>query len=687
MRTVLLSILLVLALAPPPAAGQASEGGEHLLSDARGDVVFATGVPGAAPVPYAGAEADATDLLWLDVVESDETLDVVVALASMGQSAGFEITVEFEWRGVAHRVEMRRSNPTFGDFASASLWRASVEDEADFDFVSGLEMIVDPQAAVATAILPKVYVLDAQERAPNRDDTITNVRAFAEQRTMQISIFDSRPLSARDEMPDGDAAGADLTLQMGDFAAGHLRLTTEDRIRVSNGGATTFVFQATLANNASFEDEVDLALGDVPEGWNGTIQTPVKVPPNGERTIAVLASVPFEHEHGGYTSFNLTAKSRKDPGSTATVRLGVLHTPTAQPAGHHEELYLHGQNGNGGIFGTVFPFSSGYINTDSSHEGDVESVPRGYFINGGKDFTWWLPLNPSLRTGLDFDLNRTGEIAGVIMGRANVDVELTAKLHLYKMTEDGEPEGLLLAEADAVSAKFDLNAPTPFKLTLRPTADADYVPYAKDQNMVLQIVAKMDESAPPLLTVASVNEPSLQTADFKMTLPLNEYHDRLTGIAEAATSLDLRADGLVEKLARPGTTMTYAFELVNGAGRELRVSVDIAGNDARLGTLVPSGAVTLAPGETRRVTLAVRVPAEAAEGQQLEVLVFAYAQDDPGQMAIARTKTLVTLGSAALDDETEILVAAREAERDTPALPLVGALAAVLVAIAARRRR
>ena len=96
----------------------------------------------------------------------------------------------------------------------------------------------------------------------------------------------------------------------------------------------------------------------------------------------------------------------------------------------------------------------------------------------------------------------------------------------------------------------------------------------------------------------------------------------------------------------------------------------------------------LAAHETHRVTLAVHIPGDAPEGQSLEVLAFAHAQDDPSKMAIARTKTVVSKGANATDDETGVLIAARDAENKSPGFEVVAFVgAAAVVALVARRRR
>lgn len=678
---VVLVALAMIAAFPAPAAGQAAGG--SLLSDEKGDVVFYSGAPGAAPIPVAAGEAsDSVDLLSLNVVELDEAVVFDVALATMGERAGSEFSIFFEWHGVEFAIEAFRGNPTFGNFAFASLYRSV---DGDFERMGPLGMTVDSSKATAKVTLPKVFVLDLSEKAPTRGDTFSAIRAEAYGTTIGFNIMGSQPMRFYDQMPD-EGEGAAFTLQLGDFASGHLLLMTEDRLRLSNGGATTFVFQAVLSNNASYEDEVTLELVGMPESWNGTIQSPVKVPPNSERVIAVLASVPFEHTHGGFDGFNVSAVSKKDPNSRATLRLGVLHTPIPQPAGHHSELYLHAKPANSGPFATLFPFSRGYFNTDSTHDTDAPQMDPNRASDDGT--MWYIPLNPGLGLGVDMDLNRTGTIEGSILGRANGEAQVSAKLFLFEQTEKGNEEGLLLASGKPVTITLNMQTPATFKFNLNPTPDSDYVPYKKGQNLVLQVFMKSD--SPNFCCVGGQTGPALMTKDFKMVLPLNEYHDQLTGMADVSAALDLKALGPVEKLARPGTLMTYIFDITNGANKEMRVDLDLAGNDARTGTVLPAGFVRLAAHETQRVTLGVRVPGDASEGKQIEVLLFAHATDDPSVMAIARTITTVTLGQDAADDETDVLVAAREAQNNTPTpglVGLVGAIALAAIALPALRRR
>lgn len=675
----------LLPLVPLPAASAQTVGTMHLLTDEKGDTVLESGVPGAPPTPFAvNGQTDGTDLIALDVTEQDDSFSLVLTVAGLKGQFGSNSLTTFDWRDVQYSVSTFYQSGQFGSFSQSVLYRA---DENGVERAGILNLTVDVEKATLTSIVPKVYLLDGQKRTPSLGDALTDVKVTAESTSFRFSITGERPASVHDAMPNsGD--GAKLVFGHGDAQSGHVFLRTADRVRVSNGGATTFVFQADVINNGSTEDDIKLAVGELPEGWNATVQSPLKLGANQQKSLAILVSVPFAHAHGGYSSFNLTATSSRDPNSRASLRLGVLHTPIPQPAGHHGELYLHAMNLNSGLFSQVFPFTGAYFNTESTHTNEPEGVNPNNFNSGSG---WRLPLNPSLQIGVDFDINRTGLLEGSINVRSQGTGSVSAKLLLMKASDKGGngDSATVLAEGKGQKLTYDLQKPSPFKIVLVPTPESDYIPYAKGQNLLL-IISMKDDGFPGsgFCCFGGQTGPVLNVKDFKMTLPLNEYNDQLTGFADVASALDIKADGPVVKTGRPGNVMTYAFDLVNGGSTPMEVKLDVAGNDAKAGTLVPRGTLSLPPHGTQRVTLGVSIPFESAEGQELEVLVFAHAQDDPSKMAIARTHTLVSKGASAGDDEAQVLQAAREKQNTTPGPGALIALAALgALAVGLRRKR
>ncbi|HUR70051.1 MAG TPA: hypothetical protein VM370_12470 [Candidatus Thermoplasmatota archaeon] len=678
MRTFLVAALLLSSVFALPAASA-----KAFADDPQGDVT--TEIFGAPAVPGSAPGADAADLLAMEVQEDAEKLVFVVQVTKLEQQYSFaQYQIHFSWQKTDYTVAIDRqvAQGVIEDDSSARLY--SDDEENGFDSLAQLEHTMDVAKGTITVQVPKAYILSDKGKFPLLGDELKDVYVEA---ASHATLF-SFTADSYDRMPD--SGELKYPFLFGDLAAGHIRLDADERVRVSNGGATTFVYRVTVSNKGEVDDSVDLSVHDLPPEWNATVQTPLRIPGGAERSVAVLVSVPFAHEHGGFSSFNLTATSQRDAASAASVRMGVLHTPIPQPAGHHSELYLHAENFNAGIFGDVFPFTQSSMNTESVHDADAPEAGANF---NGDGLGWAIPLTPGLRMGMDFDLERTGTIAGAIIGhQAQGTGSLSGTLYLVQQSGEGSidwSEGVVLGETDAQDLTFDLNTPQPFSLTLTPTEDADYIPYARGQNLVLLLTLDSGEGAGNFCCLPGTT-PGLTTADFKMTLPLNEYHDKLNGLAEAGDMLEIKAGGPVEKTGLPGTTMTYAFTLVNHGASEETIDLDLAGTDALLGTLVPNGAVTLGSKETRELTLAVNIPTGKNDGEELEVLIFAHAQEDPSKSAIARTKTVIGKpGSGELAaDETGVLLAAQEREeKDSPGPGALVALAGIGAALLLARRK
>jgi hypothetical protein len=673
MRTLLVALLVLVS---GLSLSGAQAGGEAFLVDAEGDTEINAVFSGSpAKAPFRGGDSDNADLLSFDIQEADTALDLVFTVKTLKQTASdATYYAYFTWGKVEYVVAaQQRTIPNVNTYTGAYLYTRGAFSQSMGD----LPYEVDAEKGTFRVTIQKAYLLDQDEETPTKGDVLKDVSVEAVVSLAAFRIGLAGEVS--DRLPDDGTK--DFTLQVGDLMSGHLMAEAENRIRVSNGGSTTFVYRVALSNTGEGSDEVEVSTGVLPEGWNTTVQSPVRLGPDETKVLTVLASVPFGHTHGGFDSFNVTMQSRFDPGSRAVVRLGVLHTPVPQPAGHHDELFLHAKQ-QGGLLSWGGDVS---MNTDAAHDADAAEAPS--YSRDGDAMYWWIPLNPSLAMGMDFDLERLGALAGSVIGRTTGEATVRAEL-LYGSAGQAYDEGetILLAESDDQTVTLDLRNPTPFSLVMTPLEESDYISFNPSASLYLR-VELAGSAGTGFLCCVPETSPSLLTADFKLKLPLNEYHDKLTGVAEAAAAIDVIADGPVEKLGRPGTTMTYGFTLRNGGSTPVVLDVDLAGSGVDLGTVVPAGPVSLEPGESRKVTLAVGIPSEAKEGEEIEVLLFAHAQDDPSKTAIARTKTTVTLSGEAAADETDVLLAAQSADNDTPGLGAFGTLAALGVALLAFRRR
>lgn len=682
MKPPLVAALLAVSLLPLAPSVSAAE---PLLTDPEGDAQFALTAQ-ELPLPAAPAAtdfADGSDLVSLSVMEREDVLAFTVGVASLeSDPAGTDAYTYLDWGDKKFRLATGYySSSTFGDAVSWAY--LEVRQGNDWEWVASLDdPAVDASGATLTASLPKVYLLDGEKRTPGRGDTLLVPRVETDTFFLGLGVADG---SMRDAMPDEGGKGASITLSMGDFSQGKLVFGAKERVRVSNGGATTFVFQLELRNTGDAPETYALATADLPPGWNATLQSPVTVEAQAKKTVSLLVSVPFAHEHGGFSSFNVTAQAQGDPASQGRMRLGVLHTPIPQPAGHHSELYLHTRdprmgNGPSEAFALTFPFAYGWMNTQKEDPENAPILTPSY--DGDGNARWWIPLNPSLQVGLDFDLDRTGALVGAIEGKRDAEAQIAAELSYYR-GDANSGEEILLAEGAPVPIALTQQGATPFKLTLLPTAESDYIPYQANTYMFLVVSVSGADERDRFNTPAKAQ---MDATAFQLTLPLNEYHDRLSGEAEAAQSIAILTKGLVEKAGRPGTVLTYAFDVRN-QGTPDRFVLDLAGSDVARGTLVPAGEVALATGETREVTLAVEIPVGANPGEEIEVLLFVHARDDPSKMAIARTKTRVTdLADEAMADESAQLLAAQARENQTPGFALALVVTAALVAIAWKRR-
>ena len=677
MRQVLIAIVLLAALAPGARAAE-----EPLLTDPEGDAQWVGAIAGARlpGAPAAGAPfVQGNDLVSFSLAETEDALSFTIEVANMeGEPQGTATVTELAFGGREYRLMMGYFTGSLSNSAgNAYAYLQEREDDA-WAYVARLEPpVVDRAAGTLAGTLPKVYLMDAKQAIPGRGDTVEILRVAADANGIGFGVVQARVV---DEMD----AGVGIVMQLGDLAEGDLEMSAQDRVRVSNGGATTFVFQATLRNRGETAHTIRIGAEDLPAGWVARVQPQtVVIQPDEARTVSVLVSVPFAHEHGGHSSLNLTATSEQDPATRGRMRFSVLHTPIPQPAGHHRELFLHATNGNGGgigaPFGTVSPFAYGWMNTLADHADDHEYVtPSNTNVNGaGATATWYIPLAPVLLMGLDFDLDDVATLDASLLGGSG-DAEVAAELYYYRDTDNGG-ESILLAEGTPASVTPDPGSDVAFNLQLTPTPESDYIPYAPDTylTLALRVTGILVESDSPI-------QPRLVTDSFRLELPLLEYHDRLTGAAEVASSLTITAKGPVERTGHGGSTITYAFDLAGAPGQV--VTIDLAGSDATTARVVPAGTLTLGERPTE-ILVGVEVPTSANPGEQLEVLLFVHARDDPTQLAIARTMTRVAAtGEDAAPDERAVLAAAQERARETPNGGAMLLLAIAGAAATTRRR-
>lgn len=675
MRTALaLTLMMLLAGLTLPQAAAA----EPFMTDPADDQEFAVGFDSlgtAAPEPGLD-EFAAADLLALDIEETSDQIRFRLSVRDYASTLAFPTySIDFASGGEQWRVELRGH---LGTSAAVSGWLL-VETESDswsrHQRVSPLEST--REGNVLTVSLPKVFLANSEGKVPVKDDVLEGFTVRS-----SVAIFGgSFAGEARDLMPD-TGRGPDFTLALGARSNGHLQLLSQDPFRVSNGGSTTFVYHATLVNTAPLDDTVTFEIEELPDGWEATIARQQFVPAESIATVTLLVSVPFKHVHGGVDEFTLAAHSGMKAGIHAKLQMGVLHTPIPQPAGHHDQLYFHTLSTDTLVRGTdVVEFTRLGMNTLSDHADDDEMVPSTGVRSGtgGAWYPWTVPLDPALAMGLDFDITKEGTLTAVIVPGLPDEARVRAQVYLIHQNER-----TVLAEGISEPQNVQRDQKATFEVPLKPTKAADYVPYIQGQNLYLSI----EYSAGAVTCCYVAATPSLHVHDSSLQLPLNEYHDVITAVESTGPRLMLEAAGALEKRARPGTTMTYTFNVTNHGPDDTFVA-GVAGTDAETGRVIPERAFTLASGAARQVTLTVHVPTMSADGHQLEVILLVRSQSDPSHMAFARTYTTATTGEDAQADESALALAAADSERETPlggAALVVGSLVGAAMLAPLRRR-
>lgn len=666
---VLATLLLLHALPLPGASGQ--EG--PLLSDKEGDVIVTNGGSSApAPLP-ANAQTASADLRELALAEEDIDLTFTLKLASLAQQGGStnRYTMTFQWMDAPFEATLTRSrvDPTSVPITSATLSLCADECVR----VTDLDHALDEAAGTFRFLVPKRYVTSLEGHAPVFGSQLTGVVVRS---VVTLDGFPGTPATgarAEDVMPDtGEGV---ITYAKGGSSNGHIVLEAPDPVRVSNGGATTFVFNCHVQNALDVEDTVTFALENVPAEWTATAPGPQKVPPGSEKPVFVLVTIPFGHQHGGFTTFNLTATSLKDSNVKASLRFGVLHTPTPMPAGHHSELYLHAKPADSGVFQTTFPRTEVTMSTVGEHGEDVPDALASVGQDGAIE--WRIPLAPQLALGVDSDLNRTGALTASINGRMEAQGTLTGELWLVK----GDQDVALLGKLADAQVSLAQSAPASVTSTYTPEAASDYVPYAAGHNLELRLTLTTGGQVPP----NPQNPPGLVVTDFKLALPLDEYADAPSFEEGEGSTLRIEPQDGLEKTARPGAMAAYSFLLTTLATTPTDYQIELAGTNAKESEVTPDGTLPFEPTETKRVTLGVRVPASAQNDQRLESILVIRSRSDPSDITLARTVTLVSRSAAGADEAGEFEAAKNEGKK-TP-LPATLAVAAGLAAFALRRRR
>ncbi|MGB1697731.1 MAG: hypothetical protein ACPHK8_04980, partial [Thermoplasmatota archaeon] len=417
----------------------------------------------------------------------------------------------------------------------------------------------------------------------------------------------------------------------------------------------------------------------VPEDWTVTLPSEeVLLPFNETLRLPIVVSVPFKHVHGLLESFILTGTSM-DGTSVARVELGVRYLEIPQPAGHHNTVYLHAVEGFGNEFNMVLDTARGtnsrfygVMNTEEDYElAQPEELSGGGGFGENAPVFWSFPLSPALEMGLDFDMAGTGELRIPFSSPIALS-DATAEATLRVRTCQFQCEFVDLVSF--TSEPFDVSGqPTEVVFQLELLPDADLVPYSP-QGTSLELVVQLNRNMPG----TSELTPSIHPGGF-MVLPLNEYHDPVEAIP-SLSGLDLIAAGPIDRPVNPAETVLFNFSLTNTGLVKETFHLEVQGPNEWARPLGATG-VSVGPGESRRVVVAVEVPDGTPDGVVADYVLRASSSKDVSLQALVPFRANV---DAVIDhpDESQLLLETEEelSEETIPALPLLAVVLGLVLA-------
>lgn len=678
-----------------------------VLEDPAGDLQLRP--VGSAPVD---AQWVPTDLLALEIIEWPTEMDFIITHRPQGgadlrtMADGVTWQVRFNVGSVAYMIEAYDS-PFYGTRASviADLYKATTPEQELGELstrVTRLPATFDVGAGRITVTVLRADLRDELDVEAGGKRDLLNLYAEA-WGGYDPAIFGEGTWPAMyDRMPDEGLATFDL--QHGHAQGGHIQLATAERLRASNGVATTYFFDMNVRNTAEFEDNLALSLGAVPNAWQ--VRLPYEsmvIPANSTVRFPLLLTVPFNHQHGVIDTFLVEARSDRDPDVAGIIELGVEYLAVAQPAGHHPLAYLHGSGADpaplqgGGLIQWGAARLPGWFNTLEEDPRDPGERLLGVTARGGNlaepRYGWIVPLDPTLRLGLDFDLDREGRIA------LNVGTSLPLSDSVFygfvALIDRGNVTGSAVMYDD-FSGVFVVADVTPqavgdmgaeesrsVETTIVARPEADIVPPGRDQNMVL-ILWLEGQGSPPLL---GYEDRAWIEPGASLELPLFEYHDPIDEAFAAPDFIHIGIAGAQERFVAPGGTVLYDLLLRNDGIRDGTFDLQVYGTHADWVSF-PAGSRFVAPsaGEVI-IPIALSPGAEAEPGDEVDVVIEAVAREDERMRGLIRIKAVVDEARAVEQDvdDTQQVEEIVAATKKSP-MPLSVVLAALALGLVRRRQ-
>ncbi len=670
--TWLLTVFLLALLAPAIAAQ--SDASVLLLEDAAGDLTPSVGDVGGPNVASAPASKDLASL-HLREGQEDLTFRVEYHPQDMvGEAPTNDLQIGFRHGQQRYVLDLADSTgQNEGDLLR-------IDGAGNAVRVAAIALTDLDENRVIEATAQRKHLIDESGAFPRPGSGLDEFWVLSQAPASPVDLRDA-DLAYHDAMPDEGVGDVSYEFQLGPVSTGSARVFSPAPARSSNGEAGIFLFQVVAVNEGDARETFLLKVADKPEPFQVTITEPrFDLEPGASRSVAVVASIPFQHQHGAFESFNITLQSVADADSHSRVELGIRYHAIPQPAGHHDTLWLHAHDDPDSFSPALgSPGSRVFMNALENDPNDHGVPIRAYSDFANRDsFTWRIELTPSLDIGLDFDLERVGTLEVPISTELPlVGTQVTAEFYHERPGSEAVERILLAAGAESEATDMQAGERRFVAIDLAPEPSADYVPYAPESQLVLDL--RMDLAVPVARNERQT--PAIEPGG-SVRLPLNEFLDEVDDAFLAPGAFEVVAPR-VQALINPGKTVVYDVELRNTLGGDQRIDLDLEGLNTAWARIASPSTIDLGAGETHALQVVVSAPPDAPDSDVSDVVLVATSLET-GERSLTRFLTIVDVDAEYLD---EVALAAEVPGKATPA-PGVALLVA-LVGVAARvaRRR
>lgn len=705
------ALLIALLFVPMPVLAQDAPAlGQPLrvLDDETGDYyasldnALGDGGPGITdPIPY----YTFMDMDWLDVTETADAftftlkvVDIEGPLDDASFSDGGFFWIHFRHNDWDYQLQIERPSGQQeieyfavlqSKFVDAEEWGYLWRDDEGVSFSI-------PDATI-TYTVDREDLADSRGAAPYPGRSLTDFWVIASQRSSQAeSDFNGQtlqfPWRLGDRMPDTGVGDVAVNVQAGLDQTGHALLTSAEPFRASNGEATTFLYTVTATNTGDSTDLFSLELVGVPDPWDVELPLSGFELDGGESVaVPVLLTTPFAHAHDKTQSLVLEMHSTTDPGSVGRIELGVRYLAIAQPSGHHPMVYFHSiENTQTASFNSAFaaafqPSGSLYFNTidpvdaPETTDGVAVSAFAGF---GEAEFIWLIPLDPTLRMGLDFDMNDVGTATFRITAPAPMqDVALDGAFVLRQAGSgfSSFADAPRLATFSDTGRSWSPGATENFELTVTPQEAGDYVKYSA--NNELWIVIELSGTG---ISTFNQNTVPKMEADGSFDLPMIDYQDDISDAFNDLTGAQLKVQGDVPRMANPGDIVLFDVSVTSPASAAGQYELSLTGKDKAAAQILSESTIGVNTESTPAMVM-VTVPADARDGDRVDLFLQAEHTTDPQRRGLVRLVVDVDTEQEWEDDTLRANELLGIEEKDTP-MPWFLGITALGPAFVLRRR-